>query len=71
MSGAPVCVPQEINMPDFPQDIESLRQLVRKLVSDVEATKKGLQAANDAIGVLRTEVANLKMAQIARGHDTD
>jgi hypothetical protein len=59
-------------MTDFlPQDIEALRHLVKKLVSDFEVTKKGLQAANDAIEGLRAEVANLKTAQIARGHDLD
>jgi hypothetical protein len=59
-------------MTDFlPQDIETLRHLVQKLVSDSEATKKGLQAANVAIEGLRAEVADLKTAQIARGHDPD
>ena len=51
--------------------VETLRHLVKKLASDVETLKKGLQAANDVIETLRTEVASLKIAQIARGHGTD
>ena len=58
-------------MADHGQDIDHLRQVMKKLASDVETLKKGLEAANDVIENLRTEVVNLKTAQIARGHDPD
>jgi hypothetical protein len=58
-------------MPDNAQDFEALRQIVKKLASEVVSLKKELQAANYAIGDLRTDVANLKLAQIARGHAPD
>ena len=47
-------------------DIEAMRHLVKKLAGELETIKKGQQAANDAIEELRTEVPNLKTAQIAR-----
>ena len=58
-------------MLDLPPDIEAMRHLVKKLAAEVDTLKEGQQAANDAIKELRTEVANLKTAQIARGHAPD
>ena len=61
----------EITMLDLPPDVETMRLLVKKLTTEVEAIKTDLQVANAAIDALRTEVVNLKTAQIARGHDPD
>jgi len=56
---------------DLPPEIETMRNLVRKLTTETEAIKAELKEANAAIAELRNEVVKLQAQQIARGHDPD